>query len=146
MVKIPRIKHDKHALGKESLRQFLTRPKGLGNIMDMTELELANSGLELAKLTMATCLAQKAHEKIEEKKNLLDLVPKKYHDYLDIFQDFPDQCLLPSWPYDHAITLDDSFVPQKEPPYSLLPAETEALNDFLQENLRKGFICTLKLL
>src|ERR1700753_3992525 len=113
--------------------------------MDATKLELANSELELAKLTMVTHLAQKVHKKIKEKKNLLDLVPKKYHDYLDVFQDFPDQCLPPSRPYDHAIDLNKDFIPQKEPPYSLSPAKTEVLDDFLQENIRKGFIRLSKL-
>src|SRR6201992_2306140 len=89
---------------------------------------------------MATKLAMKAHEKLEEKKSLLELVPKKYHDSLDVFQEMPGQCLPLTQAYDHAINLDDLSIPQKEPPYSLSPAETEALDDFLEENLKKGFI------
>ena len=45
-----------------------------------------------------------------------------------------------SRPYDHAIDLKPNFIPKDCPIYSLTQKETVALDEFLEENLRKGYI------
>jgi len=56
------------------------------------------------------------------------------------FQDFPGKKLPPQRDYDHAINLSETYEPQRSSPYSLSPAQQGALDDFLEENLAKGFI------
>ena len=98
------------------------------------------SDLEIGQITVATTLAQKAHAKQEEYKEVTELVPPQYHAYLDVFQDFPGKKLPPQRDYDHAIDLSETYKPQRSAPYSLSPAQQGALDDFLEENLAKGFI------
>ena len=46
----------------------------------------------------------------------------------------------PSRPYDHAINLDESFVPKVGKIYPLTPDERKATEEFLEENLKSGKI------
>src|SRR5882672_2167452 len=82
----------------------------------------------------------KVHKQTSEKKELSQLVPQQYHRYLDVFQDFPGKQLPPKCTYNHAIDLTPAYTPQRSSPYSLSPAQQLALDDFLKENLAKGFI------
>ena len=82
----------------------------------------------------------KAHEKQTAYTDTCKNVPSKYHAFLDVFQDFPGKKLPPRRPYDHAIDLNPDFIPQKSVPYSLSLAQMLALDEFLDENLAKGFI------
>ena len=43
--------------------------------------------------------------------------------------------LLPSWPYDHPINLDKSFIPKVKKVYPLTPEEQKVTEDFLEETL-----------
>lgn len=84
-------------------------------------------------------MAQKA-VKDEQPKPLKELISKQYHSYLDVFEkkkseQFPEQCL-----YDHTINLKPDFQPKDFKLYSLSPIEQEKLNEFLEENLQKGYI------
>jgi len=123
----------RHHFGKEGLRQFMRR---------CWDLEALNKPLvpKIAKLTMVTKLAMKAHEKQTAYTDACKNIPSKYHAFLDVFQDFPGKKLPPRWQYDHAIDLNPDFIPQKSAPYSLSPAQMLALDKFLDENLAKGFI------
>jgi len=102
------------------------------------------SNLEIGCITVAMTLAQKAHAKQVEYKEVTELVPPQYHAYLDVFQDFPGKKLPPQRDYDHAIDLSEMYKPQRLAPYSLSPAHMLALDEFLDENLAKGFICPSK--
>ena len=44
-------------------------------------------------------------------------------------------------PYNHAIELKSSFILRNCKPYSLSPCHKKAMNDFVNENLWKGYIC-----
>ena len=46
----------------------------------------------------------------------------------------------PSWPYDHPILLDESFIPKISKVYPLSPDEQKATDDFIEENLQTGKI------
>ena len=46
----------------------------------------------------------------------------------------------PSWPYDHPILLDESFVSKISKVYPLSPDEQKATDDFIEENLQTGKI------
>ena len=46
----------------------------------------------------------------------------------------------PSWPYDHLILLNESFIPKISKVYPLSPDEQKATDDFIEENLQTGKI------
>ena len=50
---------------------------------------------ELAKTTMSTKIAQNLHCIKEEFKEAKDLIPSKYHSYLDVFAERPNKQLPP---------------------------------------------------
>jgi hypothetical protein len=73
------------------------------------------------------------------------LVPTKYHKYLDIFDkdkanQFPD-----TRPWDHKIKMKSRFKPKSFKMYNLTPEEQIELDKFLKENLDKGYIKLLQL-
>jgi hypothetical protein len=49
-----------------------------------------------------------------------------------------------SRPYNHAIDLKEDFVPRNCKVYSLSPIEEKEMNEFVDENLCKGYIQPLK--
>ena len=68
------------------------------------------------------------------------MVPKVYHEYLDVFDEekadrFPGPC-----PWDHKIELKDGFQPKSFKTYNLTPEEQKELDHWLKENLEKGYI------
>ena len=62
-------------------------------------------------------------------------LPEKYKEFSSVFSEEEAHCFLPSRPYDHAINLDDSFVPKVGKIYPLTLKEQKATEDFLEENL-----------
>ena len=48
-------------------------------------------------------------------------------------------------PWDHAINLRENFVPRKGRIYLMLREEKEEVREFVEEQLRKGYIKLLKL-
>ena len=73
---------------------------------------------------------------------MAETVPSEYHEYLPLFRKVNADQLLPYWPYDHRNDLREGFEPPFGPLYSLSRPELEALQDWLRENLSKGFIRT----
>ena len=84
------------------------------------------------------------HQALRDSKSdeytMMDTVPSEYHEYLPPFQKVNADKLPPHHPYDHQIKLQEGFTPPFGPLYSLSRPELEALRDWLQENLSKGFI------
>ena len=68
------------------------------------------------------------------------LVPAEYHEFLPLFKKAIADILPPYRPYDHKITLKEGFIPLFGPLYSLPRPELQALWEWLDENLSKGFI------
>ena len=93
----------------------------------------------LNKLTMSTDLAMQA-EAMKPKKTL----PAEYTEYAHIFSKEATDHVLPSWPYDHAINLDESFIPKIGKLYPLSVKEREAADEFIDKNLCSGKICLSK--
>ena len=67
-------------------------------------------------------------------------LPERYEAFSSVFSEEEAHCFPPSWPYDHAINLDNSFIPKVGKIYPLTPKEQKATEDFLEENLRLGRI------
>jgi hypothetical protein len=69
-----------------------------------------------------------------------ELVPRKYHDFLDVFDKKEADKLPPHRPFDHHIPLVEGANPSFGPIYPLSPLEQLELKKYLEENLKKGFI------
>ena len=68
------------------------------------------------------------------------LVPTEYHEFLLLFKKAIADILPPHQPYDYKITLKEGFSPPLGLLYSLSRPELQALREWLDENLSKGFI------
>jgi hypothetical protein len=82
---------------------------------------------------------------IEENSKKMDktdeqLVPAKYHEYLDIFSKEKAHHFPKSRHWDHKIKIKEGFEPKSFKNYNLTLAEQIKLDKFLKENLEKGFI------
>src|SRR5260221_207968 len=71
-------------------------------------------------------------------------VPQEYHKFHNVFSGEKANVLAPHWPYDLKINLEEGVKPFHGPIYSLLPPELTVLREFLEENIRNGFICPSK--
>ena len=91
------------------------------------------------KMNVATELAIKENDKKEEKTNE-ELVPKEFHEYLDIFSKEKAHWFPEPWPWNHKIEMKEGFEPKSFKNYNLTPAERIKLDKFLKENLEKGYI------
>src|SRR5258708_39053657 len=74
----------------------------------------------------------------------LSRVPQEYHKFHDVFSGEKANVLAPHWPYNLKINLEEGPKPFHGPIYSLSPLELTALREFLEENVRNGFICPSK--
>jgi hypothetical protein len=94
-----------------------------------------------AKTSISQQLAHnKADFNPEKKKSLDDLLPKAYHKYKSVFEKEASERFPESRPWDHAIDLKPDFIPKDCKVYPLTLAEQTKLDEFLEENLRKGYI------
>lgn len=92
-----------------------------------------------AKINPAMALAQ-GHSKIDSQQTIEELVPSQYLTYKKVFEKKAAERFPSSRPYDHAINLKPDFVPKNCKVYPLTPKEEQIMNEFLDDNLRKGYI------
>ena len=85
-------------------------------------------------------------EKEEEEKDLIELrvaeemVPQRFHKYLKVFEKKDSERMLTRKAWDHAIDLREGFVPKKSKIYPLSRVEREEVQEFVKDQLRKGYI------
>ena len=105
------------------------------------EMYLALSRMNM-ELTLATTVTQTELDEIRERKNVdpATLLPKQYHDYLDVFSRKESETLPIRRSYDHAINLKEGFQPPNQTLYGMSRDEIVELKRYLEENLAKGFI------
>jgi hypothetical protein len=84
-------------------------------------------------------LAQEARKDEEEVK-----LPSYLEPYAATFDKGKAERMPESRLYDHTIDLKEDFVPRDCKVYTLLQAEEKEMNEFIDENLRKGYIWLLK--
>src|SRR5258706_2402381 len=72
--------------------------------------------------------------------NTLDSIPDEYCDFCDVFSGEKAGTLTPHRPYDLQINVEEGVKPIHRPIYSLSPPELVALQEFLKEHTRSGFI------
>jgi transposase InsO family protein len=102
------------------------------------ELGLINQSpyeLEInAKIATSAELSNKYDVKAEFK------LPRKFRKFAHLFDAKKSERFPPTRPYDHKIDLKPSFESQLGKTYPLSPKETEELQTFIDENLKKGYI------
>ncbi|ESK83046.1 hypothetical protein Moror_11724 [Moniliophthora roreri MCA 2997] len=111
--------------------------KRFTGVLDDTEAEV----LIRAKITASQ---EMAHQQQTVKRDIEELIPKHLLGYRDRFEKGKAEQFPPAWSYDHAIDLKPDFVPRNCKLYPLSPAEQEEQDKFIEENLRKGYICKSK--
>ena len=92
-----------------------------------------------AKMSISQSLAHEAE--MNERKSFEDLVPKEYHEYRSVFKKTASERFPERWSWDHRIDLKSEFIPKKSKIYPLNQKEEEDMNKFINDNLKKGFIC-----
>ena len=79
-------------------------------------------------------------EEAEEEVRIKALVPEEYHEFLPLFTEVVHNVLLPHHIYDHSIPLKEGSQPPFGPLYSLSRNELIAVREWLDKNLRRGWI------
>ena len=97
------------------------------------------------KMNQELHLAQTTQEELQAYRDRKDvnpalLLPKQYHEYLDVFSRKEADTLPPHRPYDHAIKLKEGQQPPSSTLYGMSRDEILELRRYLDENLAKGFI------
>lgn len=87
-----------------------------------------------AKINPAMAMAQQAHDSAPRE------VPTPYQEYASVFEKKAAERFPSSRPWDHAIDLKPDFIPKDFKPYRLSPQEQKVADEFIDENLKKGYI------
>ena len=69
-----------------------------------------------------------------------EIVPKRFHKYLNVFEKKELERILIRKIWDYAINLRESFVLKKRKIYLLLRIKREEVQEFLKNQLRKRYI------
>ena len=69
-----------------------------------------------------------------------EIVPRQFYKYLKVFKKKKSERMLIRKAWDHAIDLRKGFVPKKRKIYSLSRVEREEVQEFVKDQLRKGYI------
>ena len=69
-----------------------------------------------------------------------EMVPRQFHKYLKMFEKKDSERMPMRKAWDHAIDLREGFVPKKSKIYLLLRIEREEVQEFVKNQLRKGYI------
>ena len=120
--------------------------KLLQSLDDLEELLIQHGELEELWINVRTSHSQALAHEHNQKKDIpvKELAPEEYHDWLDVFNEKASEQLPNSKPWDHAIDLKDSFEPKSFKAYALSPEEHKLQEEFVKENLEKGYIWPLK--
>jgi hypothetical protein len=68
------------------------------------------------------------------------MVPPKYLKYRKVFEKAASECFPESKPWDHTIDFKEDFMPRDCKIYPLTPLEQQKMDEFIDENLKKGYI------
>src|SRR6266540_6262951 len=95
-----------------------------------------------AKTSHSQVLYKKYQGQIEDKsqKSIEDLVPQEIHKYLAVFSEEAASRFPERKPWDHKILLKKDFKSRKGKIYDLSPEEDILLQEFIEENSKKGYI------
>ena len=95
------------------------------------QLSELKDGIQLNKISRMT---------ENEQKNLRTKVPKKFHDFLNVFDRKAAEVLPLNRTYDHKIEIDSDELLLKSQLYSMSQFKLQRMKEYLKKNLWKGFI------
>ena len=91
-------------------------------------------------------IARIVEEKENKEEDLIELrateemVPRQFHKYLKVLEKKDSKRMPMRKTWDHAIDLREGFVPKKGKIYPLSRVEREKVQEFVKDQLRKGYI------
>jgi len=83
---------------------------------------------------------EREEEAIEDRRKVEDMIPKRFHKWLKVFRKQESERMPVRKTWDHAIDLQEEFVPRKGRIYSLSRIEREEVQAFVDSQLKKGYI------
>jgi len=92
-------------------------------------------GINAFRMTLSTEIAQKT-----TRTGGLDLVPTQYRSFAHVFDEDASKRLPKRRPWDHAIDLKPGEEPYAGKAYPIDNKQREALNNFIDDNVKKGYI------
>ena len=127
---------EKPTYADENFIKYLQRENIAPPINKFRKMDGKFAAVQVCKTTIATELTREV--------GMMEVkLPEWYEEFSSVFSEEEAHCFPPSWPYNHTINLDDSFIPKVGKIYPLTPKEQMATEDFLEENLQLGRICPL---
>jgi len=102
--------------------------------------------IEVRKVAEEWEIWDKEEEAARSEAEAKKLVPEKFHKWIKVFGKKQSERMLTRKVWDHVIDVKEGFVPRKEKVYPLSREEREEMREFIQEQLRKGYIWPSKLL
>ena len=96
-------------------------------------------------------IARIVEEKEKEQEDLIELrateemVPRRFHKYLKVFEKKDSERMPTRKTWDHTIDFREGFVPKKGKIYPLLRIERDEVQEFVKDQLRKRYIRLSKL-
>ena len=91
-------------------------------------------------------IARLVEKKENEEEDLIEqrvteeMVPRRFHKYLKVFEKKDSERMPTRKTWDHAIDLREGFVPKKGKIYPLSRVERKEVQEFVKDQLRKGYI------
>ena len=79
-------------------------------------------------------------EDVIESRATEEMVPQRFHKYLKVFEKKDSKRMPMRKAWNHAIDLREGFVPKKGKIYPLSRVEREEVQEFVKDQLRKGYI------
>ncbi|ESK82386.1 hypothetical protein Moror_12184 [Moniliophthora roreri MCA 2997] len=118
-------------------KQYIKIPRN-DNIFDDNAPEEVIQRIDIrAKMSVSQTMA---HQVEQQERMFKMLVPEYLHKFKAQFEDREAERFPISWHYDHTINLKPDFVAKDCKLYSLTVPEQQELDNFLSENLQKGYI------
>ena len=99
------------------------------------------------EIVIVRIVAEKEEELDEEDmivRKTEEMVPRWFHKYLKVFEKKSSERMPTRKAWDHTIDLREGFVPKKGKIYLLSRVEREEIQEFVKDQLRKGYIRLLK--
>ena len=92
-------------------------------------------------------MEEKFDDKVElDREKVRKMVPQKFYKWLKVFEKVELERIPVRKPWDHAIYLREDFVPRKGRIYLMSREKKEKIREFVEEQLRKGYLQLSKLL
>jgi hypothetical protein len=113
---------------------MISAPAFIRNLKDPTHEFFTTSLYEIDRILEDRNLESPAEEETEEQM-LRRIVPKTYHDLIDVFSKSASDKLPPHRSYDHKIQLEGDLLMGYSPLYKQTTEELQAVKEYITENL-----------